>query len=138
MGRDERGQVTAFVAVFVVALLAVAGLVVDGGYTLAAKRRAINEAEGAARAGAQALLPASLRQGRAIPDPARATTAARSYLAETGHVGTVDVTGDRVSVTVSFDQPMLILGIGGIGKVTVTGRGEARGVRGVVRPESAS
>jgi len=43
-----------------------------------------------------------------------------------------------VSVTVSFEQPMLILGIGGIGKVTVTGRGEARGVRGVVRPESAS
>lgn len=128
---DERGQITAFMAIFVLTLLAVAGLVIDGGYTLAAKRRAINEAEGAARAGAQALLPGSLRQGEALPDPVRAKAAADAYLLHTGHSGTVDVTVDRVVVTVSFPQKMMILGIGGLASVTVTGRGEARAVRGI-------
>lgn len=128
---DDRGQITAFVAVFVIALIAVAGLVIDGGYTLAAKRRAINEAEGAARAGAQALLPGRLRQGDAIPDPVGATEAADAYLRQIGHTGTVEVAGDRVIVTVSFTQPMLILGIGGLAHVTVTGRGEARAARGI-------
>lgn len=129
--RDEGGQATAFMAVFVVALLAVAGIVIDGGYTLAAKRRAIDEAEGAARAGAQALAPASLRLGRPRPDPLRATAAAEEFLAKTGHAGTVEVDGERVSVTVSFEQPMFILGLGGLGGVTVTGHGEARPVRGL-------
>lgn len=133
--RDQRGQVTAFVVVFAMALLVMAGLVIDGGYTLAAKRRAINEAEAAARAGAQMLLPASLRQGDAVPDPERATAAAQSYLAETGHPGKVTIEGDRVSVSVSFAQPMAILGIGGLVKVQVTGRGEARAVRGVTEAE---
>jgi Flp pilus assembly protein TadG len=135
MLRDERGQATAFMAIFVVALLAVAGLVIDGGYTLAAKRRAIDEAEGAARAGAQALTPASLRLGSPRPDPIRATAAADAYLGKTGHAGTVEVYGDRVSVTVSFEQPMLILGLGGLGHVTVTGHGEARPVRGLTEEE---
>lgn len=86
---------------------------------------------GAARAGAQALLPGSLRQGEALPDPVRATAAADAYLLQTGHSGTVDVTVDRVVVTVSFPQKMMILGIGGLASVTVTGRGEARAVRGI-------
>jgi Flp pilus assembly protein TadG len=133
--RGERGQATAFMAVFVVALLAVAGIVIDGGYTLAAKRRAIDEAEGAARAGAQALAPASLRLGTPRPDPVRATAAAEEFLAKTGHAGTVEVDGERVSVTVSFEQPMFILGLGGLGRVTVTGHGEARPVRGLTEVE---
>ncbi len=53
--RDEGGQVTAFVTMFMVALVFVAGLVVDGGRLIAAKRRADNRAEQAARAGAQAV-----------------------------------------------------------------------------------
>lgn len=132
---DERGQVTAFLAVFVVALLAVAGLVIDGGYTLAAKRRAMNEAEGAARAAAQAVTPASLRQGDPVLDPARATLAAEDFLAKTGHTGTIEVDRQRVAVTVSFEQPMLILGLGGLGRVTVTGHGDARPVRGLTEEE---
>ena len=42
--RGEAGTVTAFVAVFAVALIAVAGLVVDGGYMLAGRRAAFDEA----------------------------------------------------------------------------------------------
>src|SRR3712207_7980324 len=49
--RSERGTVTVFVVVFMSALLAVAGLVIDGGNLLAARRHAANVAESAARAG---------------------------------------------------------------------------------------
>jgi hypothetical protein len=132
---NDRGQVTAYLVVWVLAILVVAGLVIDGGYTLAARRRAINEADAAARAGAQALQPAALRTGDALPDPARAVAAAHAYLARTGHHGSVEVTGDRVLVTVSFDQPMYILGMGGIASITVTGHGDAQPLRGVTTEE---
>ncbi len=46
------------------------------------------------------------------------------------------VSGDTVTATVEIDQPLQILGIGGLGQVTVTGRGEARTVRGVERGET--
>ena len=136
MTRDERGQVTAFVVVFAAALLLFAGLVIDGGLVLAAQRRAANEAEAAARAGAQALdIPAYRASGAFVLDPSQAAANARAYLAESGHEGEVSVDGDRVLVTVRFRQPMQILGIGGLGAVTVTGRGQARAERGVVSAE---
>ena len=135
VARDEAGQVAAFVAVFALALVFLAGLVVDGGAALAAKRRAMNEAEGAARAGAQALdLDAYRRGGTYTLDPDAARDAALSYLARTGHAegAEVAVAGERVSVSVRFDQPMTILGAGGVGSVSVSGTGTARSVRGVV------
>ncbi len=137
MPRDERGQVTAFVAVFALALMFLAGLVLDGGHVLAARRRAINEAEGAARAGAATLAVDTYRtSGTVLLDPARAGAAARAYLAQTGHGGEVAVSGDRVTVVVRFDQPLQILGLGGLGAQTVTGRGQARAALGVEGPES--
>ena len=132
MRRDERGQVTAFVVVFAAAMLLFAGLVIDGGLVLAAQRRATNEAEAAARAGAQAVdIPTYRASGEFVLDSIQAAANARAYLAETGHEGDVSVNGDRVAVTVRFRQPMQILGIGGLGAVTVIGRGEARAERGV-------
>ena len=137
MERDERGQVTAFVVVFALALMFVAGLVLDGGHVLAAKRRAINEAEGAARAGAATLAVEGYRaSGPVRLDPVRAQAAARAYLAQTGHTGQVAVSGDRVVVVVRFDQPLQILGLGGLGAQTVTGRGQARAVLGVEGAET--
>lgn len=61
--RSQAGSVTAFVAAFAVALVAVAGLVVDGGYLLAGRSAALDEAEAAARAGAQAVDVGVLRLG---------------------------------------------------------------------------
>lgn len=133
--RREEGQVTAFVVVFVVALIFLAGLVVDGGYVLAARRRAMNEAQAAARAGAQALdLDAYRGGGTFTLDPGGARAAALSYLDRTGHGAgaTVDVAGDTVSVSVSFDQALNILGIAGAPAVSVSGNGSARSARGVV------
>jgi len=129
--RGEGGQVTVFVVVVAVALVVAAGLVVDGGYTLAAERRAYNEAEAAARAGAQALSADALRAGTLEVDPGAATTAAQAYLAQTGHVGTVMVTGDTVAVDVSFVEPMRMLGMVGISELTVHGHGQATNVAGI-------
>jgi Flp pilus assembly protein TadG len=133
--REESGQVTAFVVVFAAALLLMAGLVIDGGLALAAKVRAIDEAQAAARAGAQALdLRAYRLSSSVVLDPARAATAARAYLAATGESGQVRVAGDRVFVTVHIAQPTQILGLVGLHELTVTGSGAATAVRGVTGP----
>lgn len=128
---------TAFVTVFTVALVFVVGLVLDGGLVLAAKRQAQNVAESAARAGAQAVSIDRLRsEGASELDADRAEERARAHLARSGHRGTVTAGGDTVRVTVEIDQPLQILGIGGLGQVTVTGEGQARTVRGVTRGET--
>jgi Flp pilus assembly protein TadG len=133
--REESGQVTAFVVVFAAALLLMAGLVIDGGLALAAKVRAIDEAQAAARAGAQALDLRSYRLSNSVVlDPARAASAARAYLAATGDSGQVRVSGDRVFVTVRIAQPTQILGLVGLHELTVTGSGAATAVRGVTGP----
>jgi hypothetical protein len=129
---DERGQLTLFVVFATLALVILAGLVVDGGYVLAARRRAIDHANGAARAGAAALAPAAYRaEGEVVLDGDAAVGAAQEYLAAAGHIGTVAVDGDRVSVRLRFAQPLSLLPLVGMDAVTVTGRGEARSVRGI-------
>jgi hypothetical protein len=129
---DERGQLTLFVVFATLALVILAGLVVDGGYVLAARRRAIDHANGAARTGAAALAPAAYRAGgEVVLDGDAAVAAAQEYLAAAGHVGTVGVDGDRVSVHLRFAQPLSLLRLVGMDAVTVAGRGEARSVRGI-------
>ena len=133
--RGEDGTVTAFVVIFALALILVAGLVIDGGLTLAARIQAIDEAQAAARAGAQQInLPLFRSDGQIVLDPARATQAAQSYLAATGHSGTVTVTGDQVQVAVRITQPMQILEVAGIHNLTVVGHGAATAEEGVTAP----
>jgi hypothetical protein len=123
---EEDGTVTAFVVVFTLALILMAGLVLDGGLTLAAKVQAIDDAQAAARAGAQAIdLPTYRATGQITLDPAEATTDADNYLAAAGHTGTVAVNGDQVTVTVTITQPTQILDIAGIDHLIVTGTGTA-------------
>lgn len=134
-GHGEEGMVTAFVVIFVFALLLLAGLVIDGGLTLAARVQAIDEAQAAARAGAQAInLPLFRSTGQVELNPTQAQQDAETYLASTGHVGNVRVVGNEVEVSVSITQRMQILGIGGIGSLTVTGYGDANPVEGVQGP----
>jgi len=128
---DERGMVTAFVAAITVALVLFIGLVFDGGNILAARRQAIDEAEGAARAAAQSIDSSSRRTGMVALDPGRVEAAAQAFLAPTGHQGRAVTDGRQVTVTVSFVQPMYILGIGGLVSRTVSGRGTARAARGI-------
>lgn len=133
----ERGSVTVFVVVFAVALLAMAGLVIDGGRILAAHQRAFDEAEAAARSGVQAIDGGALRAtGVVTLDATEAQRRAEDYLAANGRHGSVEVVGDAVDVHVSFVQPLAILGAFGLGPVTVQGDGHARAVRGVVEGEA--
>lgn len=116
---DERGNVTAYVVLFAVALLAVAGLVIDGGYALGARREAMNQAEQAARVGADALDQGALRSGQTYVDPGRAVGAAQAYLAQVGARGNVSVNGGRVTVTVSKSQKTTILAAVGVGTMPI-------------------
>lgn len=118
--RDERGAAaTGMVVALGVALLVVGGLVIDGGYTLGARREAMNQAEQAARAGSDALNEGSLRDGTVRVDPGRAIAAANAYLAKVGAHGTVSVNGDEVTVTVTSQQDTKILSIVGVGSLPV-------------------
>jgi len=69
-----------------------------------------------------------------VLDPAKARQLADSYLAAIGHPGTVAVDGQDVEVSVSITQPMQILGIAGLGSLTVTGHGSAVAEHGVTGP----
>lgn len=130
--RDERGTVSAFVVSFTVALLAVAGLVIDGGFTLATRRQAFNEANAAARAGAQAIDEAMLRSdGTVRIQPGRARNLALDHLTAAGLHGTVEVLDDTVTVHVTTTQELALLGIIGVGPFTIEAEGSARAVAGV-------
>ena len=119
-------MVTAFAVVFAMALLLFAGLVFDGGMILASKREAIDQAEAAARVGAQALDVGTYRSSGVMTlDAGQTSAAAQQYLASAGATGTVVVSGDVVQVTVTKDQPMEILGIGGLASAHVSGVGNA-------------
>jgi len=134
--RDERGVVTVFVLVLSVALILAAGLVIDGGDLLAARREAIAAADSAARAGAQALDAQALNTSGATQlDPAQADAAAQDALRAGGYQGSVAVTGTRITVTVHINQPLYVLGLAGLGSKTVTGASTARAVRGVTGPD---
>ena len=129
---SERGSVTAFVVIPTSALLAMAGLVIDGGYALAAHRRAFNEAEAAARAGAQAVDLDTLRAtGDVVLDAGEAERRALEYLAALHRSGSVEVDGDVVRVHLSFEHGLVLLDAFGVGPMTIEGDGEARAVRGV-------
>ena len=126
LGKPEEGMVTAFVVVFMLALLVMAGLVLDGGLALAAKVQAIDDAQAAARAGAQAIdVPLYRSTGEITLDPAQASSDAEGFLARAGRTGTVSVTGDQVTVTVTITQPTQILSVVGVHSFTETGSGSA-------------
>jgi len=133
---NEDGFVAATVVALVMSLFLLAGLVYDGGLSLAAHRRAFNEATAAARAGAQAMSASTLAGGAVDTDPGAATAAAQAYLAATGDAGGVTVSGDVVEVSVTIDYSTVILGVAGVNNLSVTGSGRARAERGVTRADS--
>jgi Flp pilus assembly protein TadG len=89
--RDERGSITAFVAVVATALVLVAGMAYDGGQVIAAHNAARNDAERAARAGAQQIDLDHLRPPTNPPRPRRRRTAASTTSNASGATGTASV-----------------------------------------------
>ena len=122
----ERGQVIAFLVVMTAGFIAIAGLVDDGGRALSGRVRALDEAQAAARAGAQQINLALLREDGSVElDAPAAVQAADQYLATVGDVGVVTVSGNSVHVTVTVNVPTQILGAFGVTNLTVSAEGEA-------------
>ncbi len=120
--RRDRGSVAIPMLLLVVVVLGGAGLVVDGGRAMAARRHAANVAEGAARAGASTVSPA------AGLDPGRAAAAALDHAVRSGvPAGDVRVTvaGDTVTVTVTERRRTVFLVLGGQSTLTVHATGSA-------------
>ncbi|MGQ0631508.1 MAG: pilus assembly protein TadG-related protein [Sporichthyaceae bacterium] len=132
----DEGSITPFVVVLTAALLAMAGLVVDGGYALAARQDAAATAEQAARAGADALSRQSfLRGGPLRIDRAAAAAAAERHLAVVGHAGQASISGDTVTVTVQVTRTTAILSAIGIETLTASATASARGLTGIDHEE---
>jgi hypothetical protein len=117
---DDRGSILPFTATVVAALMACGGLAVDGGRILAARREAAGIAAASARRGAQELAWDRAVAGEAQLDADRATAAARAAVSQAGASGSASATPDEVTVTVTIEEPTVILGWFGIGPKTVT------------------
>ena len=119
---DDRGAVVFGVVPIMAGLIALAGLVVDGGNALAARERAADLSEQAARAGADALSPLSLHDAdpsQLTADPAAARAAVLRVLAPAGITDpTVTIDGDSVTVSVTVHENTQILSIVGVDQLS--------------------
>lgn len=113
--RGERGSISMFVVIFTIAVLLLAGLVYDGGLAIAARQRAADIAEEAARAGANAVDTDALREGAPLQlDPNQACANASELVRRDGDgsmtgcdVDLVDPSVLHVQVHVTV-QPVLL------------------------------
>lgn len=113
--RDERGSASIW-AVLIVAggFTMLLGLVVDGGRVVDDRANASQVAAQAARAGADALSDASVRNGGDALAADAAVARAKRYLNDAGMTGTVRVRAQTVTVTVTGQSTTEILGIIGV------------------------
>lgn len=119
----DRGAITVVMMFLLIITLMGAGLVVDGGRVMVARRHAMNTAEAAARAGVATATPVSGF------DRTRAGAAALDYALRAGVAPAdvrVTVAADHVSVTITERRSTVFLILGGMGTVTVTVTGTAR------------
>ncbi|RAS58981.1 hypothetical protein C8D87_11634 [Lentzea atacamensis] len=126
---------TAFLVALTASLLALAGLVLDGGLALATKVQAAGAAEAAARAGAQAIDLTTYRLDNDLQlAPDQAASKARAHLSSAGLDGNVTVSGNTVTVVVTASQRTQLLGLVGIPSITVQATGHASPHRGATTP----
>ena len=116
---DERGQVAPLVAVCLLGLLAIAGLVVDGGMMFSVRREVQSLADAAARAGAMAVDEVTLRAngGDSIRlDPEAARKAAGDYLNAARFDGLYEIEPafDSVTVRLSTQHRTVLMSIVGL------------------------
>lgn len=120
-GRGDRGSITPYIVLLFSALIVMAGLVVGAGAALEAHAAAYAAALQAARAGAADLDEGALESGRSLLLNAEASQIAERALDHSGYAGTVSVSGNTVTVTVSpISIPTPLLAILGFSSFTVT------------------
>ena len=115
--RVDSGSISAVVVVLTLAVIACAGLVIDGARVVGAKVSAADHAENAARVGAQQVV--ALRNGQWVIDPVRARSGANAYLGAHGLSGTVVVSANRITVTVQSRVATTLLRLVGVSSKTV-------------------
>jgi hypothetical protein len=129
-GRRETGSATAFTLILILAVLAFAGLVLDGGLAVSAKVQAISTAQSAARAGAEELDLQALRAtGQLRLDPSRAQATARDWLTRAGATGTVTATTDAVTVAVTAQSRTQLLHLVGIDAIPIAATATAQAIQ---------
>jgi Flp pilus assembly protein TadG len=103
-------------------LLALAGLVIDGGKKLNESETAYAVAQEAARAGAGVVNTSeAYKYGTYQVDLPEARAAARAYLTSAGYNGSVSASGDSITVTVTIVEPTTVLSVIGIDSLTSKG-----------------
>jgi Flp pilus assembly protein TadG len=137
-GTADHGSITLMLLALFVALVALAGVVIDGGAKLNQAENATAIAQEAARAGAGMVNQANAYStGSFTVDQGQAIAAAEQYLASAGYHGTVSPVGaDSIAVTVTVTSPTRVLSIIGIDSMTSTGSATASLVTGVTGPQS--
>lgn len=111
--KDEPGSVSAFVVGLILIFIACAGLAVDGGRVITAKVRVSDQAENAARVGAQAVT--DIRLGVPTVDRPSAIRLVRRFLASSGAKGSVSANRIEVCVTVEESVHTTLLALIGVG-----------------------
>lgn len=136
-GKDDRGSITLMLVALFVALIALAGIVIDGGAKLNQAENATAIAQEAARAGAGMVDQAkAYSTGSFTVDQGQAVAAAEQYLASAGYKGSVTPVGnDSIEVSVTVTSPTKVLSIIGIDTMHSTGRATASLVTGVTGPQ---
>lgn len=124
----ERGSITAFVVVIAMTFIACAGLALDGGRLIAAKVELGDDAENAARVGAQEIK--SFRSGNPTIDKPRAFDAITRYFTEHDVSGEVSINDNEVTVRVTRLVRMTLLSLFGLTAKIVTAQRTATPVDG--------
>jgi hypothetical protein len=137
MRDSQRGSLSLMIVVLFAALVALAGIVVDGGAKLTGDENAAAVAQEAARAGATSVdASRAYSTGAFAVDQQQAVTAARDYLSAAGYRHyTVSAQGtEAILVTVRITEPTRFLSIIGIDTFTCSGTAVASLVTGVTGP----
>lgn len=138
LAADERGVALALTAIFLLPLMAVAGLVVDGGQMLVQRRDLQHAADAAAAVGAQQIDVAVYRESggaTVVLDPDAAEAAATAYLmGEDGLDHAVYADGMSVEVAVSRTATTAFLRVVGISEVDISARAVAAPRAGIGGP----
>jgi hypothetical protein len=134
---SDTGSITLMLVALFVALIALAGIVIDGGAKLNQAENATAIAQEAARAGAGMVNQANAYStGSFTVDQGQAIAAAQRYLASAGYHGAVMPVGtESIEVTVTVTGPTRVLSIIGIDSMTSTGSATASLVTGVTGPQ---
>lgn len=126
---NERGSASIWaILVIAGAFTVLLGLVVDGGRVIDARVAAARVAAQAARVGADALSSASVRNGHDTIDIEAAKARAQHYLRDARMTGTVIVSGQTVTVTVTGRSANEILGVIGITSFPIDETGSAQAI----------